>query len=190
MDTGAQQDAPNTGANTSGAGTEDNAGASHKSAGTYKEKASEQPEAQVVPERATPEQTTPAALEQPAPRALEKTAPTQAKTTAPPAKTTTPTKTPMLAPPKATPTPLPQVAKPRATRTTKITKDKDVTPSASTVVTLHASKGATQISSLINPELEGCAPLQTKSGNSLGSLKEYYLKWNTADVMDTASFGK
>jgi hypothetical protein len=41
---GAQQDAPNTSADTSGTGTEDNAGASNKSAGTDKEKAPEQPE--------------------------------------------------------------------------------------------------------------------------------------------------
>jgi hypothetical protein len=71
-----------------------------------------------------------------------------------------------------------------------ITKEKDVTSSASKALTLHASKEAARISSLIDPELEGRAPLQTKSGNSLGSLKEYYLKWNAVDVMDTASFGK
>jgi hypothetical protein len=54
----------------------------------------------------------------------------------------------------------------------------------------HTSKGAARISSLINPELEGHAPLQTKSGNSLGYLKEYCLKWNVANVMDTANSGK
>jgi hypothetical protein len=86
-------------------------------------------------------------------------------------------------------TPPPQ-AKPKVTRIAKITKEKDVTPSASKALTLHANKGAARISSLINPELEGRAPLQTKSGNSLGSLKEYFLKWNAADVMDTVSSGK
>jgi hypothetical protein len=76
------------------------------------------------------------------------------------------------------------------TRTAKITKEKDVTPSASKALTLHAGKEAARISSLINPKLEGRAPLQTKSGNSLGSHKEYCLIWNAADVMDTASSDK
>jgi outer membrane biosynthesis protein TonB len=182
MDTGAQQDAPDTDADTSGTGIEDHAGASNKGADTEEGKAPEQPEAQTAPEQTAPEQTTPAGLEQPAPQAPEKTART-------PAKTSAPTKTPAPAPPKATPAPPPQ-AKPKATRTAKITKEKDVTPSASTTLTLHTSKGAARISSLINPKLEGRAPLQTKSGNSLGSLKEYCLKWNAADVMDTASSGK
>jgi hypothetical protein len=57
-------------------------------------------------------------------------------------------------------------------------------------MTLHTSKGAARVSSLINLELEVRAPLKTKSGNSLGSLKEYCLKWNAADVLDTASSGK
>jgi hypothetical protein len=82
---------------------------------------------------------------------------------------------------------LPQVAKTRATRTAKIIKEKETTPSAIIALTLHTSKGAARISSLINLKLEGHAPLQTKSGNSLGSLKEYCLKWNATDVMDTAS---
>jgi hypothetical protein len=77
------------------------------------------------------------------------------------------------------------------TKITKIiTKEKNATPPASTAMTLHTSKGAARISSLISLALEGRAPLKTKSGNSLGSLKEYCLKWNAADVMDTASFGK
>jgi hypothetical protein len=99
-------------------------------------------------------------------------------------------KTPVPAPAKAVPTP-PVQAKPTTTKITKIiTKEKSAIPSASTAMTLHASKGAARIISLINPELEGCAPLKTKSGNSLGSLKEYCLRWNAADVMDTGSSGK
>jgi hypothetical protein len=45
MDTGAQQDAPDTGVDTSGARTADNASASNKSVDTEKGKAPEQPEA-------------------------------------------------------------------------------------------------------------------------------------------------
>jgi hypothetical protein len=37
------------------------------------------------------------------------------------------------------------------------------------------------------PELEGHVSLLTKSDKSLGSLKEYCVKWNDADSMDTAS---
>jgi hypothetical protein len=118
------------------------------------------------------------------------TTPPPAKTTAPPAKTTAPPKAPAPAPPKATLTPPPEVTKTRTTKTTKITKGKDSGAPSSTALTLHTSKEAAQISSLINLKLEGHAPLRTKSGNSLGSLKEYCLKWNAADVMDTASSDK
>jgi hypothetical protein len=128
----------------------------------------------------------PAAPEQAAPQP----APSPTRTTPPPAKTTAPLKTPTPAPPKATSTPLPEVTKTRTTKTTKVTKDKDVAAPSSIALTLHTSKGGAQISSLVNLELEGRAPLRTKSGNSLGSLKEYCLKWNAADVMDTASSGK
>jgi hypothetical protein len=44
MDTGAQQDVPDTGADVSGAETAENAGASNKSAGIYKGKGPEVPE--------------------------------------------------------------------------------------------------------------------------------------------------
>jgi hypothetical protein len=57
-------------------------------------------------------------------------------------------------------------------------------------MTLHTSNGPTQVSSFNTPELDGRAPLQTKSGNNLGSLKEYCLRWNAADIMDTASSSK
>jgi hypothetical protein len=52
MDTGAQQDAPDTGADTSGARTANNAGASSKSAGIDKGKAPEVPEVQAELEQA------------------------------------------------------------------------------------------------------------------------------------------
>jgi hypothetical protein len=105
------------------------------------------------------------------------------------AKTSTPAKTLAPAPAKAVPT-APAQAKPTTTKITKIIQEKSDTPSASTAMTLHTDKGAAQMSSLINPELECRAPLKTKSGNILGSLKEYCLKWNAADVLDTASIGK
>jgi hypothetical protein len=73
---------------------------------------------------------------------------------------------------------------------TKIIKEKGATPPASTAMTLHTSKGAARVSSFNTPELDGCALLQTKSGNSLGSLKEYCMRWNAADIMDTASSDK
>jgi hypothetical protein len=80
MDTGAQQDAPDTGASTSGAGTAEDASARDKSADIDKGKAPEVPE------------VTPAALEQPAPKtpSTEKTSvPTES---AAPAKTSVPAK--------------------------------------------------------------------------------------------------
>jgi hypothetical protein len=73
---------------------------------------------------------------------------------------------------------------------TKIIKEKDVTPPASSAMTLHTSKGAARISSFHTPELDGRVSLRTKSENSLGSLKEYCMKWNDADFVDTASSGK
>jgi hypothetical protein len=57
-------------------------------------------------------------------------------------------------------------------------------------MTLHTGKGAAQVSSFHTPELEGCVSLRTKSDKSLGSLKEYCMKWNDADYMDIASSGK
>jgi hypothetical protein len=63
MDTGAQQDAPDTGTDTSGAGTADNVGASNTSVDIDKGKAPEVPEVQIEPERAASGQATPAAPE-------------------------------------------------------------------------------------------------------------------------------
>jgi hypothetical protein len=73
---------------------------------------------------------------------------------------------------------------------TQIIKDKSATPPASSAMTLHTSKGAARVSSFHTPELEGRVSLRTKSDNSLGSLKEYCMKWNDADFVDTASSGK
>jgi hypothetical protein len=73
---------------------------------------------------------------------------------------------------------------------TKIIKEKGVTPPASTTMTLHTIKGAAWVSSFHTPKLDGRISLRTKSDNSLGSLKEYCMRWNDADVMDIASSGK
>jgi hypothetical protein len=165
MDMGAQQDAPDTGADASGTRTADNAGASNKSTEIDKGKAPEVPEVQAEPEQTASGHTTPAAPDKIAPQ----TSVPEKTSTLAPAKT--PAKSPALAPGKAAPTP-PAQAKPTTTKITKIiTKEKSATPPASTAMTLHVGKGAARISSLINPELEGRAPLKTKSGNSLGSLK-------------------
>jgi hypothetical protein len=175
MDMGAQQDAPDTGAHTSGARTAENVGASSKSAVIDKGKAPEVPEVRTEPEQAAPGQTTPAAPEKPTPQtsAPEKTAPALAKTSIP-------TATSAPAPAKAAPT----------FKMTKIIKEKGVTPPASTAMTLHTSKGAARISSFHTLELDGRVSLRTKSDNNLGFLKEYCMRWNAADVMDTASSGQ
>jgi hypothetical protein len=69
MDTGAQQDSPDTGADTSGARTADNASASSKNTEIDKGKAPEKLEthAQAKPKKTAPEQATPAGPEKPAP---------------------------------------------------------------------------------------------------------------------------
>jgi hypothetical protein len=75
MDTGAQQDVPDTGANASGAGTAENAGAGDKSADIDKGKSPEVLEVRTDPASASPGQATPAAPEKIAPKipAPEKT---------------------------------------------------------------------------------------------------------------------
>jgi hypothetical protein len=60
MDTGAQQDVPNTDTNASGAGTAENVGAGDKSAGIDKGKGPEVPEIQSDLASASPGQATPA----------------------------------------------------------------------------------------------------------------------------------
>jgi hypothetical protein len=67
MDMGAQQDAPDTGADTSGARTADNAGAISKSADIDKGKGPKVPDVRAEPEQAALEQATPTALKKPAP---------------------------------------------------------------------------------------------------------------------------
>jgi hypothetical protein len=170
MDTGAQQDTPDTGANGSGAGTDDDAGAGDKSAGIDKGRGPEVPEVRTDPAPASPGQATPAALEKPTPKT-----PTLEKSAAIPAKTGTFKMTQII---KTAPTPAktaPASAKPA--------------PSSS-AMTLHTGKGAAWVSFFHTPELEGRVSLRTKSDKSLGSLKEYCMKWNDADYMDTASSKK
>jgi hypothetical protein len=153
MDTRAQQDVPDIGADTSSTETADNVGASSKSAGIDKGKGLEVPDVRAEPEQAASGQATPTAPEKLAPQtsALEKTAPA-------PAKTSIPTTTPASAPAKAAPTP-PAQAKPTTFKMTKIIQEKSATPPTSTAMTLHTSKGAAQVSSFHTPELDGRAPL-------------------------------
>jgi hypothetical protein len=72
----------------------------------------------------------------------------------------------------------------------KIAPTTGKTAAASSAKTLHTGKGASRVSSFHTPELEGRVSLWTKSDKSLGSLKEYCMKWNNADYMDTANSGK
>jgi hypothetical protein len=186
MDTGAQQDAPDSGAPTSGAGTTEDAGASNKSAGIEnKGKGPAVPEVRTTPEPASAGQAAPAAPEQPAPKtpSAEKT-PAPAKTDAP-AKTSIPDKT----------------SAPVKSGTLKIQPTKSDTPSAATAPSKAASRPSSALalhlgraaswpgyrpSFFDTPELEGRCSLVTKSDQSLGSLKERCIKWNDADSMDTA----
>jgi hypothetical protein len=170
MDTGAQQDTPDTGANASGAGTAKDAGAGDKSTGIDKGKGPKVPEIQTNPAPASPGQATPAVPEKPTSKTLA-----PEKSTAVPAKTGTFKMTQIIktAPPPATTAPA--SAKPA--------------PSSS-AMTLHTGKGAAWVSFFHTPELEGRVSLRTKSDKSLGSLKEYCTKWNDADYMDTASSKK
>jgi hypothetical protein len=170
MDMGAQQDTPDTGANASGAGTAEDVRAGDKSADIDKGKGPKVPEVWTNPAPASPGQATPAAPEKPTPKA-----PAPEKSTAVPAKTGTFKMTQII---KTAPTPAktaPASAKPA--------------PSSS-AMTLHTRKGAARVSFYHTPELEGHVSLRTKSDKSLGSLKEYCMKWNDADYMDTASSKK
>jgi hypothetical protein len=82
MDTGAQQDTPDTGANASGAETADDAGTGDKSADIDKGKGPEVPDVRTDLASASPGQATPAAPEKPMPKtpAPEKSAVVLAKT--------------------------------------------------------------------------------------------------------------
>jgi hypothetical protein len=185
MDTGAQQDDPDTGTDASGTGTAENAGAGNKSAGIDKGKSPKVPEIRTDPASeirtdpasASPGQATPAAPEKPASKT-----PASEKTTAAPAKTGTFKMTQIIktAPAPAKTAPAPAKTAPAPAKAAP----------ASSAMTLHTGKGAAQVSSFHTPELEGRVSLRTKSDNSLGSLKEYCMKWNDADFVDTASSGK
>jgi hypothetical protein len=169
MDSGAQEDTPDTDANASSAGTAKDAGAGDKSIDIDKGKAPKVHEVWTNPAPASAGQATPAAPKQPLPKA-----PTPEKT-AVPAKADTFKMTQII---KTVPSPaatMPAPAKPA--------------PSSS-AMTLHIGRGAARPSFFHTLELEGHISLRTKSNKSLGSLKEYYTKWNDADYMDTASSKK
>jgi hypothetical protein len=132
MDTGAQQDTPDTGANASGAETAEDAGAGDKSAGIDKGKAPEVPEVWTNPAPASPGQATPVTPEQPTPKA-----PTPEKSTAVPAKTGTFKMTQIIKTAPSPATTAPASAKPA--------------PSSS-AMTLHTGKGAARASFFHMPE--------------------------------------
>jgi hypothetical protein len=176
MDTGAQQDAPDSSAPTSDAGTTEDAGASNKSAGIdNKGKGPVVPEVRTIPEPASAGQAAPAAPEQPAPKTptTEKTA-APAKPTAP-AKTSTSVKSGAL---KIKPT--------KSGTQSAATGAAKVAPRPSSALALHFGKAAARPSFFDTPKLEGRVSLLTKSDQSLGSLKEHCIRWNDADSMDTA----
>jgi hypothetical protein len=185
LDTGAQPEAPDSGAPTGDAGTTEDAGASHKSTGTdLKGKGPAVPEVRTIPEPASAGQAAPAAPEQPAPKtpAPEK-APSPAKTTAP-AKTSVPDKAGTLK--------LERILK--SGTQSAATAPSKAASRPSSALALHLGRAATRPgyrpSFFDTPELEGRVPLETKSDQSLGSLKERCEKWNDADFMDTAESKK
>jgi hypothetical protein len=169
MDTGAQQDASDTGVPASSAGTAEDADAGDKSAGIEKGKAPEVPEVRTNPAPASVGQATLAAPKQPMPKALT------------PEKTAVPAKTGTFKMKQIIKTMTPSAA-------TAPTSAKPA-PSSS-AMTLHFGKAAARPSFFQTPKLEGHVSLLTKSGKSLGFLKEYCMKWNDADYMDTASSKK
>jgi hypothetical protein len=169
MDSGAQQDTSDTGAPASGVGTAEDAGTGDMSTGIEKGKGPEVPEVRTDPAPVSTVQATPAAPEQPTPKA-----PTPDKTAAP-AKTITLKMKQIIKTATSPATTAPASAKPA--------------PSSS-AMTLHFGKAAARPSFFQTPELEGRVSLLTKSDKSLGSLKEYCMKWNDADCMDTASSKK
>jgi hypothetical protein len=169
MDTGAQPDAPDTGASASGTGTTEDASAGDKSADIEKGKAPEVPEVRTDPAPASAGQAAPAAPEQPAPKT-----PTAEKTAVP-------TKSGTLK--------MKQIIK--TGRPSAATAPAPAKPApSSSAMTLHFGKAASRPSFFQTPKLEGRVSLLTKSDKSLGSLKEHCMKWNDADYMDTASSRK
>jgi hypothetical protein len=156
METGAQQDAPDSGAPTSGAGTTEDAGASNKSAGIdNKGKGPAVPKVRTIPEPASARQAASAAPEQPAPKI-----PTTEKTHAP-AKPAAPAKTSVLD----------KTSVPVKSGTLKIKPIKPGTqsvaakaaPRPSSALALHFGKAAARPSFFDTPELEGRVSLLTKS---------------------------
>jgi hypothetical protein len=137
MDTGDQQDAPDTGANASGAGTAENAGAGDKSAGIDKGKSPKVPDVQTDPASASPGQATPAAPGKPAPKT-----PAPEKTTAALAKTGTFKMTQII---KTAPTP-PKTAPAPAKTAPALGK----TAPASSAMTLHTGKGVIRLQRIHN----------------------------------------
>jgi hypothetical protein len=174
MDTGAQPDAPDTGAPASGAGTAEDAGVGDKSADTEKGKAPEVPEVRTDSAPASAGQAAPAAPEQPTPKAPTAKAPTAEKTAVPAKSGTLKMK---------------HIIKTGTQSAATASAPAKPAPSSS-AMTLHFGKAAARPSFFETPELEGRVSLLTKSDKSLGSLKEYCTKWNDADFMDTASSKK
>jgi hypothetical protein len=176
LDTEAQPEAPDCGAPTGSAGTTEDAGASHKSAGIDKGKAPEVPEVWTIPDPASAGQAAPATPEQPAPKT-----PVPEKAPAP-AKTTSPAKTLKLE------------RIPKSGTQSAATAPAKSAPRPSSALALHLGRAASRPgywpSFFDTPELEGRVPLQTKSDESLGYLKERCEKWNDADSMDTAESKK
>jgi hypothetical protein len=180
MDTGDQQDAPDTGVPTSSAGTTKDSGAGTKSTGIDKGKAPEVPEIRTDPAPASAGQATPAAPEQPAPKTPSaKKTPASAKTaalakTSVPDKTSVPVKSSTL------------MIKPTKSGTQSAATAPAKAPRPGSALALHFGKAAAQPSFFDTSKLEGHVSLLSKSDKSLGSLKEHCIKWNDADTIDIA----
>jgi hypothetical protein len=183
MDTGAQQDASDSDAPTSGTGTAEDAGVSNKSTGIdNKGKGPAVPEVRTMLEPASAGQAAPAAPEQPAPKT-----PTTEKTPAPakpaaPAKTSVPNKTSVLDKSGAL-----KIKPTKSNTQSAATAPGKAAPRPSSALALHFGKAAARPSFFDTPELEGHVSLLTKSDKSLGSLKEHCIKWNDTDSMDTVN---
>jgi hypothetical protein len=184
LDTGAQQDAPDSGVPTSDARTAEDAGAGDLSAGIdIKGKGPAVPEVRTIPEPASAAgPAAPAAPEHPAPKTpTAEKIPILAKPAAP-AKTFVSDKISVLV--KSGTLKIQQIIK-SGTQSAAPIRTKPA-PSSSALA-LHFGKAAARPSFFDTPELEGRVSLLTKSDQSLGSIKEHCVKWNDADFMDTAS---
>jgi hypothetical protein len=175
MDAGAQQDAPDTGAPTSGAGTAEDAGAGNKSAGIDKGKAPKVPEVLTDPAPASAGQATSATPEQAAPKT-----PATEKTSIP-SKPAAPAKTSVLAKSGTL-----KIKQTKFGTQSVVTAPAKAAARPTSALALHFGKAAARPSFFETPELEGRVSLLTKSDKSLGSLKEHCIKWNNTDSMDTA----